>query len=564
MRSGTLSLLLAIGAATLGPLLFAGLPISFASSGQDSDAALVFLHGFATELAEGAWWPRWLGEGNRGFGSPAFLFYPPLAYWVAAGLQGALRLDAAGALWVAAMGWRVASALLAYLWLRRRLGRAAALAGAALFSLHVQNLLVNPLVGFPYSELAGTCALLLALMASEARRPLAWVPPAFALLVVTHLPTAVLAGGVLPAWGFVAGGMGRAGLRRAALVLAGSALGAALAAAYLVPALLLLPEIHAAGWDTGGMTTWHGHFLFDRWTPSKPVVHFLFMNAGLAVLLAALVAMALAGRRAAPLRRDRFFAGGAALLLVLCLMMTPLSWPVWWALPPLQKVQFPWRLMVPATALWAMLLAWRLERLQVAGSRAGWRIAVAAMLVSGAAALWLPYGAMTEHRPAFARYDWTRLHRAAGPRGIPRHEPPEYAPRAAAATGWRAEDPATDAPLHAALARSHAAAPGLALARAPNGALRIAGGSGAPTSLLLPRLAFPGWTMSGQPADAGLATDATTGLLRLDLPAGAVELLLHRVPTQAERIGVAASGGALLAWLLLLGLSRRPRRGSGR
>uniref|UniRef100_UPI0022EB6892 hypothetical protein n=1 Tax=Falsiroseomonas oryzae TaxID=2766473 RepID=UPI0022EB6892 len=208
-------------AAAIGPLWVSGLPESFASSGQDADVALLWLNGFGAEMAQGSWWPRWLFEGNRGFGSPAFLFYPPLAYWVAAGLQRALRLEAADALVLAAMLWRVGAAALAYVWLRRHVGRLAALAGTALFSLHVHDMLVEPLVGFPYAELAGTCFLLLTLIAAETRRPAPWVAAAFALLVLTHLPSAVLAGGVVPAWAWVAAGAGRAGLLRAATVLAG-------------------------------------------------------------------------------------------------------------------------------------------------------------------------------------------------------------------------------------------------------------------------------------------------------------------------------------------------------
>jgi hypothetical protein len=200
--------LLLAAVASCGPLLFSGLPETAGSSGQDVDAAMAFLQGFAAESQAGAWWPHWLMEGNRGFGSPAFLFYPPLPYWAATGLMRGFGLDAGGALLAAAILWRALAALLAFPWLARRMPALPALAGTALFSLHMQNMLVTPLVGFAYAELAGTCALLLGLAAAEARRPLLVLPLAFALLVLTHLPTAVLAGGVLPAWGFVRRGSG--------------------------------------------------------------------------------------------------------------------------------------------------------------------------------------------------------------------------------------------------------------------------------------------------------------------------------------------------------------------
>src|SRR5215212_7909802 len=148
MKAAPLLLLVATAAAAVGPLLLAGLPGSFASSGQDVGAALLWFHGFARAIARGAGWPRWLWDGNRGFGSPVFLFYPPVAYWAAAGVRRALRLDAADALLVSAVLWRAGASVLAYVWLRTRMLPRPALFGAALFSLHVYNMLVNPLVRF--------------------------------------------------------------------------------------------------------------------------------------------------------------------------------------------------------------------------------------------------------------------------------------------------------------------------------------------------------------------------------------------------------------------------------
>ncbi len=554
------TLLLVTAAAAIGPLSLAGLPEGHGSSGQDAGAALLLLHGFAAEIARGAWWPRWLFDGNRGFGSPAFLFYPPVAYWVAAGVQRAWRLDEANALLLSAILWQAGASALAYLWLRTRLRPPAALFGTALFSLHVHTMLVNPLVRFAYAEIAGTCAMLAALVAAGARRAPVWVPPAFALLVLTHLPSAVLAGGVLPAWSFAAAGARREGLLRAARTFAGCVLGAAMAAAYLLPALLLLPEIHAEGWETGGLTVWSGHFLLDAWTPSKPVVQFLFMNAGLAIMLASLPLLAWTGRRQAPPLRDRFFAAAAVLLVALCLLMTRLSWPVWAALPPLQRVQFPWRLMVFAVAVWAMLAGWRLDRLADAGVPGGARSAAALAVLLGAMALWIPYSALTAGRPAFARYDWTRLHFAPpGPRPVPARNPPEYTPRPAALAGWRADDPATDAILLDGLARSRSAAPGLEVERGGPGVLRVQGPLDAPAGFVLPQFAFPGWTMAGRPADAALSADPATGLLRLDLPAGPVDIAVSRAETGPEQIGRAASAVAVLVWLSLAVRTGVPR-----
>jgi hypothetical protein len=350
--------LLATIAASIGPLLLVGLPGSFASSGQDADTALLWFHGFADAVRHGTWWPHWLPEGNRGFGSPTFLFYPPGAYWAATALQSATGLAAPALLVATALLWRAGSAAAAYAWLRTLATPRAALAATALFSLQTYNMLVNPLVRFAFAEIAGTCLMLAALCAAGSRRNLLWLPPAFAALVLTHLPMAVLAGGVLPAWSFIAGGASREGLFDAARTLLACLVGAGVAGAYLAPALVLLPEIYSEGWVTGGLTTWSGHFLFDPMGWSKvPPVQYLLMNAGLLTLLACGAALAWHGRRRAPPLRDRRFAAAAVGLAVLCLLTTRLSWPIWALLPVLQRVQFPWRLMPYATAIWAALVA---------------------------------------------------------------------------------------------------------------------------------------------------------------------------------------------------------------
>ena len=43
---------------------------------------LTWLQHFYKELTEGIWYPRWLSGTNYGYGSPTFVFYPPLVYYL--------------------------------------------------------------------------------------------------------------------------------------------------------------------------------------------------------------------------------------------------------------------------------------------------------------------------------------------------------------------------------------------------------------------------------------------------------------------------------------------------
>ncbi|OKH22034.1 hypothetical protein NIES593_13955 [Hydrococcus rivularis NIES-593] len=41
-----------------------------------------WLQHFSKQLAEGIWYPRWLAGTNYGYGSPTFVFYAPLVYYI--------------------------------------------------------------------------------------------------------------------------------------------------------------------------------------------------------------------------------------------------------------------------------------------------------------------------------------------------------------------------------------------------------------------------------------------------------------------------------------------------
>lgn len=43
---------------------------------------ITWLQHFYRELTEGIWYPRWLAGTNYGYGSPTFVFYPPLVYYL--------------------------------------------------------------------------------------------------------------------------------------------------------------------------------------------------------------------------------------------------------------------------------------------------------------------------------------------------------------------------------------------------------------------------------------------------------------------------------------------------
>ena len=286
----------------------------------------VWLDQFAAQLRQGILYPRWLPRSNGGLGAPVFYYYAPLSfYWAAAfkltGLGTYAALIAAfGGAWFAS-----GAAMLRWL---RDCGRRG-LPAAALYMLlpyHVIDFYRRGALA-EFGVYAVLPLLALAVRRAAAGRGYAPLALAYAALILTHLPLALLASLFLIApW--------TAWLawrdRHAAMPLAaGLALGLGLAGIYLVPALTLqshvsfdqlwsASELRASNWT---------FFTPSRWPDGRGVMLFVGMTALMATT-AALFA----------LRGDRW----AWWAIGVCALVAGVV-PGLWDVPMLAAVQFPWR-----------------------------------------------------------------------------------------------------------------------------------------------------------------------------------------------------------------------------
>ena len=55
------------------PCLLKGIP-----QGYDSQDHIGYQHHFSRQFWDGEWYPRWLAEANKGYGSPVFIIQYPL------------------------------------------------------------------------------------------------------------------------------------------------------------------------------------------------------------------------------------------------------------------------------------------------------------------------------------------------------------------------------------------------------------------------------------------------------------------------------------------------------
>ncbi|NEP91938.1 MAG: hypothetical protein F6K25_00780 [Okeania sp. SIO2G4] len=92
----------------------------------------IWLQHFSHQLAEGIWYPRWLDGTNYGYGSPTFVFYPPLVYYIGSvfKLSGLNIEQTMGILYSLGI---FLSGVSFYLYARFHWGKIAALSGALIY-----------------------------------------------------------------------------------------------------------------------------------------------------------------------------------------------------------------------------------------------------------------------------------------------------------------------------------------------------------------------------------------------------------------------------------------------
>jgi hypothetical protein len=313
----------------------------------------VWLDQFARELGGGTLYPRWLPLSHGGLGSPVFYYYPPLAFYSASiFVLGGLAPYAA---LIATFGaCYVLSGATMYWWLKpqseRPLIGAIALMVAPYHSFNFYNR--GALAEFMATALVPLVMGALWRLREGSPGAFAVAALAYAALICTHLPLALLASVFLIGpWFVLEVAKGRR-IVPAALALAA---GIALAAIFWLPAIALEPYRDAAKlWadpilQPSNWTFWSAKF---RDLPGYIAV----------LVIAAALALPLAGLAV----RQR---SGWAVYGIACVLLAIGLVPAIWSLPLLRSVQFPFRLLPLAEFALATAMAqapWRPASLGVA------------------------------------------------------------------------------------------------------------------------------------------------------------------------------------------------------
>jgi 6-pyruvoyl-tetrahydropterin synthase related domain len=513
------------------------------------------LRGFREGLA----YPRWLPDFNDGWGEPTLVFYPPLFYFLAAGLAALLGGDPVGGLFAAVLLFAVVGAAGVFVLVRRTFGVVTGAFAALLFA-GIPYRFFEIYAGGLYPAFAAACLLPWALASlveiaggtargGATKAVLAW-PILFALVVLTNLPTAVMLAYLVAAWLAIRVVADRS-VAGAGRVVGGGIWGALLAAVFLLPALAELGAVHVT-FEEG--TLYRSNFLFQpsgSWM--RPGLKSTFDRMGLFPALAFLLALRLweAARRrqrpdsalAAPRLRGwmltLFSVGAVSLLLV-----TPLSAPAWRFLPYLKRINIPWRFLEPlglaascltAAAAWALARERRVPRsiallslvffLLLAGVCGAFDASLA--FVNGR----IPARACREALPGFAG------------------KPGTYTPVRAR--------PAAELPPVPAVACDPPCRVEILAWGSQRRELRVSSPEDA--RLLVRTYDFPGWSAESGGRLLAVAEDERTGAMVIPVPKGERRVTLRFRSTPDRSAGAIVSAAALVAWIAVAGRALRAR-----
>ena len=337
-RVSRLFLVVGISLAVLVPIFIFGVPAN-----RDLSNHFRFALPFYDAVTSGNVYPSWLAESNSGYGDPSFRFYPPALYylltlirlvtgnWYAATLVTFAIISVIGSLGV-------------YFWAKSVLPSTTAVLVSFFFALapyHLNQLYQATLL----AEWAGTALLPFAfgfverVCERKQRRDVAGLALIYALLLLTHLPLAVIGSLALFVYALV-----RINKDHRLLTLAqlgcGVGLGLCASATYWVTMVSEMGWIGINKVDYDASVDYRNNFVLSTFSPDNLNVWWMNIILLMTLLLFAPVIFLLRRRK---IFEPRFNQAVIALTVLSLFMTLPLSKPIWYFVSSLQQTQFPWR-----------------------------------------------------------------------------------------------------------------------------------------------------------------------------------------------------------------------------
>ncbi len=308
--------------------------------GHDTDLHIQWLQHFSKEIQEGILYPRWLAGTNFGYGSPTFVFYPPLIYYVGSLLKisGLNITQSIAFLYVLPT---VISGISFYFFGLKKWGKFAALT-AAFFYMTCPYLILNLYSRAALPEAWGMAWIPLGLwLTDRAILDPKWriVLAIFsALLALTHLPTLLL---VTLFWiPYILLSIRYHSYKSVMMTLAAVVLGWGLVSFYLIPVILekKLVSLESMKSVSGGIFE---NLIKPQQTPKWKTIRYIFKIYVINLTIFTIIALIASYKKRREVEEIFYW---LTFSIIVVFLTTYWSQPLWARFETLQMVQFPWRL----------------------------------------------------------------------------------------------------------------------------------------------------------------------------------------------------------------------------
>lgn len=511
--------------------------------GQDSRVHLHWLGMFPQLVVDGTLYPRWLPESLSGFGSPAFYFYPPASYWLAAvvSLGGVTTPESLYA--ITSVIALLVSGAAAYLYLKEIAStRTLALLGGLVYCVFPYRI-VDLFIRNAFSEhfaFVFIPLLLISVRASgngERWRSAFWAAVSTGGLLLSSIPTAVIVGYTVPVLLWAHGAITKERRRSLAYFVAGSMIGVLVASIYVLPALEFRSSLSYANFYvlTGGKHSLVGYVGLELLINQS----FRFFAWSLTSVFALAVAMLWiqVRRRSETEHTHRWI--GRLLFFVILLQLPYILGPVVVFLPLMDLIKFVWRWYLWLPIIAAIILTRDFER-----SRFGHLLVAVSLLTSigiGGAFTW----SLIKHP---------------SPRLEPPHESPEYAPTKGTLSFEQEVNALASHTRDQEVVRTNGSVVISGIERYDEESYFTASVSSESASLVLHRSYFPTWRLRDEIGVEYPVSADTLGRVTVTIPKGKRNYLLTLVESNTERISAWISGLGVLFTAVLGVFTVRERR----
>jgi len=501
---------------------------------------------FLAAVRDGWLLPRWAYASLGGLGDPTFTYYQPLFYYLTSTFAlGGLEPRHAF-LWAVVVPYALLGMVVYHTLLLHADGRAALLGTCFVLGCPVLLFLSAQMAAFPW-VLSMAFSIPFILESARTRPRLGHVAVLLSLVCLSHLLSGMIA--------LFSAGLGRLVLAfpnrrnlRAHLAWgAGVALGLGLAAFFVYPAVTQLHLINPTGWTDGPNFDWRRSFALPVVTFARYGLRWAAIQWPLSLLalgMCALSAWSAWRARDTSLGAPRSLAFRLAVFGLTALALgSELAYPLYALLPPLQKLQFPYRFMFIGAVLGSIALTIELTRGAWTRWNKGMRAAALALIAAyGAQALYLQWSMRGGERlPARADYMQGRFGQ------------PEYLP-AVSGPQWKSyldagkldgECRRIGLRCESQMQRTHA--------------LSVVIEASRPAAVRMPLFAFPAWQVRVDGQVQALVADPQTGLVLVQVAPGRHAVAMEWIGLPAEAQGRRISMGSLAVLLLIPGARRLGR-----